>query len=242
MEDGNIGLLLHKLTKYQTLQAHNDVSEKASLYEQKINYYKSKLEDLGIDKDNLNNLGGVISGGAESAELLEKLVNEQVEKVKEALKAKASPEGEENNGPTLQEVQESVNKVSLDIDMAKTKYNSSIENLVLLIKKLLSELDNLEQSVPNVAGNIDLSTLKKSIDDVKGKLEGMLEENIINSTYAKLIIEDNNLNTAEPINQEINQFSTLFEGDDKKEQMIKLFELMPDGDKKTLIMNAINAL
>ena len=62
MEDNNMGLLLHKLTKYQTLHANTDDMNKKSVYQQKIEYYNNKMTQIGIERQNLNNLNNLVGG------------------------------------------------------------------------------------------------------------------------------------------------------------------------------------
>ncbi len=67
----NIGILLHKLTKYQTLIG-GAPSNKRSLYQEKINEYSNKLNKMGIDNSNIQSMN-VLFGGEEPEEKLAKL-------------------------------------------------------------------------------------------------------------------------------------------------------------------------
>ena len=62
----NIGSLLHKLTKYQTLNAQCGSPSKSAVYKQKINYYSNKLNQMGISSDNINQVGNLIGGAGEA--------------------------------------------------------------------------------------------------------------------------------------------------------------------------------
>jgi hypothetical protein len=58
----NIGVLLHKLTKYQTLLSNTTSHQKRDIYNQKINSYSNKLNKIGVNQSNINKLGGLIGG------------------------------------------------------------------------------------------------------------------------------------------------------------------------------------
>ncbi len=58
----NIGVLLHKLTKYQTLLSNTNSHQKRDVYSQKINSYSQKLNKIGVNQSNINQLGGLIGG------------------------------------------------------------------------------------------------------------------------------------------------------------------------------------
>ncbi len=67
----NIGILLHKLTKYQTLLG-NAPSNKKNLYQQKIQEYSNKLNKMGVDNSNIQGMN-VLFGGETPEEKLAKL-------------------------------------------------------------------------------------------------------------------------------------------------------------------------
>ena len=62
MENNNVGLLLHKFTKYQTLLANTNDSQKINIYRQKITFYKNKMTELGVNQENLNSLNKLVGG------------------------------------------------------------------------------------------------------------------------------------------------------------------------------------
>lgn len=82
MDTENIGFLLHKLTKYQTLQSNSYSNEKRSVYQQKINQYMNKLEACGADKATLNQIGGLAGAIPES---LTELIEIQKRRIKEKI-------------------------------------------------------------------------------------------------------------------------------------------------------------
>jgi len=236
MEEGNVGYLLHKLTKYQTL-LQNGSSDKSGHYQEKINQYNSKLEKLGVEKSNLNRMNGIVELSGGSIELLKKLVEEQTNKVMQAISEKTVPVGLGGPvGPTLDQVVESVDSISNNIDSAKTKYNDNIKDLVGLIRHLLKNIDELEQKIsgiPNIKGDVDLGPINTAITRVKGKLEQMVSENIIRETYATLIIDTVNANKdkyiagdtpTDALREEITRFATFFDAATKKEDMKALLE------------------
>jgi DNA repair exonuclease SbcCD ATPase subunit len=58
----NMGVLLHKLTKYQTLLSNCGTPSKSAVYNQKIDYYSNKLNGAGISQNNIRNMRNLIGG------------------------------------------------------------------------------------------------------------------------------------------------------------------------------------
>jgi DNA repair ATPase RecN len=58
----NMGVLLHKLTKYQTLLSNCGAPSKAAVYNQKIDYYSNKLNGAGVSQNNIRNMRNLIGG------------------------------------------------------------------------------------------------------------------------------------------------------------------------------------
>lgn len=58
----NMGVLLHKLTKYQTLLSNCGAPAKSAIYNQKIDYYSRKLNSMGVSQNNLRNVRNLIGG------------------------------------------------------------------------------------------------------------------------------------------------------------------------------------
>lgn len=123
MSEGNIGVLLHKLTKYQTLLANTNASDKISVYTQKINEYQNKLERLGVNHSTLNQMGGLV-GGDKYSDTLKGLIDLQTQKIKAKISALGS-----NTPPDTTGLDAKVDQVTTSINTATTKYNSTIESL-----------------------------------------------------------------------------------------------------------------
>ena len=64
----NMGVLLHKLTKYQTLLSNCGAPAKSAVYNQKIGYYSHKLNGMGVSQNNLKSMRNLIGGGLTAAE------------------------------------------------------------------------------------------------------------------------------------------------------------------------------
>ena len=60
--EGNIGNLLHKLTKYQTLMANTNSNQNRKTYQEKINIYSNKLHTMGINNKTLAGMSELIGG------------------------------------------------------------------------------------------------------------------------------------------------------------------------------------
>lgn len=196
MESENVGVLLHKLTKYQTLLANSNENSKMSTYRQKINQYTSKLENLGVDRSTLTQIGG-LAGGADYQKVLEKLINLQTDKLTRKIANIRSgvPVDPAVVGDIITEagtLKTQANTIKADVGNVATKiaadvatvqgkvtasmtaYSSTIENLVKLIRKLLEELIKLETELDQlgVPASVDLNNIKTAIGDITTALSG----------------------------------------------------------------------
>lgn len=196
MESENVGVLLHKLTKYQTLLANSNQNSKMSTYRQKINQYTSKLENLGVNRSTLTQIGG-LAGGADYQKVLEGLINEQSKKIRDKIKninsnVPSNPNDvtdiianagklttqagtiRTNVGTVTAKIASDVANVQNQVNTSMKAYSSTIENLVRLIRKLLEELIKLEKELDQmgVPASVDLNGIKNAIADITTALSG----------------------------------------------------------------------
>lgn len=186
MSDENVGMLLHKLTKYQTLLGGNGTSEKSSVYRQKINQYEYKLKNLGLSEDNLRQMGGMI-GGDKFSDTLKGLIADQSNRIKNKISELNSGVPQDTSG-----LNQKVDEVSTLITIATGKYSDTIKNLVELIRTLLGELVKLEQIISTLGtpAGVDLTVITTSIENIKNQLATLGTDDQILSTYKELLLKD----------------------------------------------------
>ncbi len=114
----NIGVLLHKLTKYQTLLSNTSSHQKRDIYNQKINSYSNKLNKIGVNQRNINQLGGLIGGVLSQEEIKAKQAALRQQKEQISLKR---PELDINSGVQRlgSEVTASIGKLKEQIEAHK---------------------------------------------------------------------------------------------------------------------------
>lgn len=193
MESENVGVLLHKLTKYQTLLANSNENSKMSTYKQKINQYTSKLENLGIERSTLNQMGGL--NDENYNKVLTGLIEQQSNKIREKIDlvnkgVPANSEKEKEIVDSASNLVEMINQKKVELTNNNTNYNDKVKvvqdtvnrgvesynltvsNLVKLIRKLLNELIELEKllGTMGVPKSVDLSSITNSIDTINKAL------------------------------------------------------------------------
>ena len=174
MDTENVGFLLHKLTKYQTLHSNSRSNEKRSLYQQKIGQYMNKLEACGADKETLNQMGGLIGGadGDSSVGALKDLIEIQKRRITAKMtelgtKTPGTPSADEtalikqitgivgevgSDGAVktpgkIKDFLDGVNDVKTAVQKTKEAYKFTIDELVGLIRQLLKSLIELENDL-----------------------------------------------------------------------------------------------
>lgn len=187
----NIGSLLHKLTKYQTLNANCGSPSKSVVYNQKIAYYSNKLNQMGISSNNINQVGNLI-GGAGEGNPIASLIQLQTQRIKDKLAGRPSADVEAssmNGYNTL--VDSAVTKA----EQAETKYKQMITDFVNVLRMLIKELMDLENAIANlqVPANFDLKNHEQKIKNIIGHLNTITNDpNDIAKAYAESLIADLN--------------------------------------------------
>lgn len=187
----NIGSLLHKLTKYQTLNANCGSPSKSTVYNQKIAYYSNKLNQMGISSNNINQVGNLI-GGAGEGNPIASLIQLQTQRIKDKLAGRTQPIVDAA-GMTGYEglVDSAVTKAG----QAETKYKQMIADFVGVLRMLIKELMDLENEIAkmDVPTNFDLSGHTGKINQIIGHLNTITNDpNDIAKAYAESLIADLN--------------------------------------------------
>lgn len=187
----NFGSLLHKLTKYQTLNANCGSPSKSAVYNQKIAYYSNKLSQMGISSNNINQVGNLI-GGVGEGNPIASLIQLQTQRIKDKL-AGRPPSSVDATGmagyDTL--VDSAVTKAG----DAERKYKQMITDFVGVLRMLIKELMDLENEIAkmDVPTNFDLSNHTGKINQIIANLNTITNDpNDIAKAYAESLIADLN--------------------------------------------------
>lgn len=186
----NIGSLLHKLTKYQTLNANCGSPSKSAIYNQKIAYYSNKLSQMGISSNNINQVGNLI-GGAGEGNPIASLIQLQTQRIKDKL-AGRQPSVDATGMAVYERL---VDDTVRQAGEAETKYKQMITDFVGVLRMLIKELMDLENEIAkmDVPTNFDLSVHSGKINQIIGHLNTITNDpNDIAKAYAESLIADLN--------------------------------------------------
>lgn len=178
----NVGLLMHKLTKYQTLYAHGDDKSKKKVYGQKINYYTQKLTDMGMSEKNLAELGR-LTGGAVTEDITAN-IRKAVETLQQKLK-----ETSESQTKKQEEVNNRVVTASKELETVKTNYLDIVNDVVNLVTTVKTQLDGLAQElekVKDVAATGIPETVDKLIKNARMLLNIVTKKNFEHALDIKI--------------------------------------------------------
>jgi chromosome segregation ATPase len=167
----NIGVLLHKLTKYQTLLSNTGSHNKKNIYSQKINSYSQKLNKIGINQNNINQLGGLIGGDISDAEKLQ-------EKLK-LMKERRETIGSKSLKVPTSNINAQVQNIGSRFTDAITALNKQIADNVAEIDRLKKDnaekeqqKTDLQQQKANLEQqNLGLEQQKSGLEKEKSELE-----------------------------------------------------------------------
>ena len=152
----NIGQLLHKLTKYQSLYGFVADDGKKALYSQKIAYYKQQLQQAGIDQNNINGVQNLVGGD----------VYKQGDKITENILAKLAKTPTASSDKEEKELFTAISKAEKSIEDIRMNYDNTLET----VRKIISDIQNKilthgAQPVASVLPDI-LSKIKKLESDL----------------------------------------------------------------------------
>jgi len=155
----NIGLLLHKLTKYQTLLANVSDSQKQEVYRQKIAFYNNKMTQIGIEQQNLNSLNNLVGGEPyDTKDLLQRLTSSLPSQDDNVAQRKAT------------EIEQKIKEADGVVNQIENNYKNILDTIKDVIKKLENEIGSRGKGTcPNV------ESAKTQLDDLKVKLTGLNE-------------------------------------------------------------------
>jgi len=212
----NMGVLLHKLTKYQTLLANCGTPAKSAIYNQKIDYYSNKLNNMGVSQNNLNGMRNLI-GGVDDAEAksnvdaLEALLNVPVAPPREfvdpneQILQQISTEFEEilkqheqnkANLTKLQTEKQALETQNTDLTTQIKKKTEELSTKVAELEKVMAERDTskaeLEQKTQELTTKLtelkNLNTAKAELEEKIKDKESLIEKqnNVILGCKARL--------------------------------------------------------
>lgn len=157
----NIGLLLHKLTKYQTLLANVNDIKKQELYKQKISFYNKKMEHLGVDKQNLSSLNNLVGGNGD----MEIVGN--VRSVIDRLKGLVSTPEECKTDVNKDLIHENIERADKTLTEIEQNYNIVIETL----NAVILEINNISSIQKSTGKCVSLDETVKKLQSLNTKLE-----------------------------------------------------------------------
>jgi len=187
----NIGSLLHKLTKYQTLNANCGSPAKSAVYDQKIAYYSNKLNQMGISSNNINQVGNLI-GGTKAGDSIASLIQLQTQRIKDKLAGRSGPAVDATGLASYNTLVEDAVTKAKD---AETKYKNMIQDFVGVLRMLIKELMDLEKAIANmqVPENFDLAGHTGKIESIINHLKIITDDqDDIAKAYADSLIADLN--------------------------------------------------
>lgn len=198
----NVGLLMHKLTKYQTLYAHGTDKQKKKVYGQKVEYYTQKLSDLGISKNNLHKLNKLSGGGKDASgnEIPEKEGEKEGEKKVELDTEPAAAEPDEKDiskqiEDTIRDIKKKIDtneqqkkldtevkEVAAEIRSVSSSYGTIKQYAISLIKSLQEKLSTVARNISTLDTEVQQLDVAAKLDDIK-KATGELKELITKDNF-----------------------------------------------------------
>jgi hypothetical protein len=169
----NVGLLMHKLTKYQTLFAHGTDKQKKKVYGQKVEYYTQKLSDLGISKNNLNKLNKLSGGVDEEKEaivdaepvavepVVEKDVTKQIEDTIKEIKSRMDTKVQQ------EKIDKEVKEVADEIRSVSTSYGNVKQYAIGLIKSLQDKLSAVAKNISTLDTEVQQLDVAAKLEDIR---------------------------------------------------------------------------
>ena len=165
----NVGFLLHKLTKYQTLLANVNDAKKKNVYKQKIAFYNDKMTQLGVDQQNLNNLNNLV-GGDYDKEIVGKvqtITNTLLAKLAQTPSEESAEEKKNSEAITKQ-----INDASEKIDQITKSYANIIDTL----KKVIDDITQIDETQIHTGKCVPLEGIITELTALNSKLENVVDE------------------------------------------------------------------
>ena len=164
----NMGVLLHKLTKYQTLLANCGAPSKAAVYNQKIDYYSRKLNGMGVSQNNIKSMRNLIGGvGSQEEEAREEQIRELDRLMTEADQTQQQPVEFDMSSTSGYEI--AIEDALNQITQAHNTNIQKMEELTTLKNKADQDLVAAQQEIAN-------------LNQIKSDLETKIAEHIANIT------------------------------------------------------------
>jgi hypothetical protein len=169
----NIGLLLHKLTKYQTLLANVNNSQKQEVYRQKIAFYNNKMKQIGIEQQNLNSLNNLVGGELyNTTDLLQRLTSY------------LPPQDDKDAQKKAKEIEQKITEADDVVKQIEQNYQKILDTIKDVITKLEKEISSRGKGTcPNVeSAKTQLDTLKENLTELNNKMNKNPFNEVLKST------------------------------------------------------------
>jgi chromosome segregation ATPase len=163
----NMGVLLHKLTKYQTLLANCGVPAKSAIYNQKIDYYSKKLNHMGVSQTNLKNMRNLIGGMPENVS--DDDANANIRALEALLSAQPSSPVADPNNDLIEQINTQFQEILTKHSQNMEKINALNVEKSAINSQLAEKIEELRQKTNKI---LLLTTERDQKDtDLRAKLE-----------------------------------------------------------------------
>ena len=159
----NIGQLLHKLTKYQSLYGFVADESKRAIYSRKIAYYKQQLQQAGIDQNNINGIQNLVGGDPYRSEA-DNLINR--------LFPQEPTELSGDHAGEIKKVTDKITDASDKIDKISSTYSDIFQTITYIINQIKEKM--------KTSGHVPISQISGDILTKLTDLEGKI--NTLNTT------------------------------------------------------------
>lgn len=162
----NIGQLLHKLTKYQSLYGFVANESKRAVYSQKIAYYKQQLQQAGIDQNNINGVQNLVGGVVYQKEATE--ITDNI--LARLAKLARTPESSEEEKKTQGDVDAAILNAEISIKEIKQNYDDTMET----VRKIIYDIEEkikIDGAKPAASVLPDILTKIKTLETQLSELK-----------------------------------------------------------------------
>jgi hypothetical protein len=175
----NIGQLLHKLTKYQSLYGFVADESKRAMYSQKIAYYKQQLQQAGIDQNNINGVQNLVGGEPYTTEA-DNLINR--------LFPTESKELSGDHAEEIKKVTAKITDASNKIDKISSTYSDIFQTITYIINQIKEKMKTSGHvPISQISGDIltKLTDLEVKIKTLSTTIEPQQFKNQL-ASYANI--------------------------------------------------------
>ena len=170
MENNNVGLLLNKFTKYQTLLANTHNSQKINVYRQKIKFYENKMTKLRVNQENLDGLNKLVGGVDDDNMSYETFIKTFKKNFQEKLNNSTN-----STCPLYDIEQQLFTLTTNNIGTIQKNFN----NIIITLNKLNNIINQEVKTKPNTCPILNNALINiKKLNDLINKTDGTIKNKI----------------------------------------------------------------